>query len=336
MQNVWTRRLAALWLIAPWLAAGCGNGVERVSDGNNATTDTGTSFVVIFSQCNNAEPYRAAQNALLEQLLSEMPGVELFIKDGQQDNSKQIAQIETAIRQTPDLLVVAPNESAPLTKVMGKAMAAGIPTICLERDIKEPNYTSYIKCDNYAIGKLAGEFIVEQLKARNDGEAKGTIVELRGLLGIQAEMDRYNGAHDVWKEYPGIQVVHESVASWLQSEGRVRMTEMLNAHPQIDVVYGHNDPMAIGAYLAAKEKGREKDIIFVGIDGLGGEAGGIKKVADGVLAATFYYPLGVDKVAEIVNLVKTGRIDQVEETYLMDSAIITPENAEEMLEKYTF
>ena len=77
------------------------------------------------------------------------------------------------------------------------------------------------------------------------------------------------------------------------------MTEVLRAQPKIDVVYGHNDPMAIGAYLAAKELGREKEMIFVGVDGLGGEAGGIKKVMDGVLAATFVYPLCVDKAVEI-------------------------------------
>ena len=60
------------------------------------------------------------------------------------------------------------------------------------------------------------------------------IVELRGMLGIQAEMDRYNGAHDVWNNYPEIEVIHESVASWLQSEGRDRMIEMLNAHDEIE------------------------------------------------------------------------------------------------------
>src|SRR2546425_1289086 len=77
------------------------------------------------------------------------------------------------------------------------------------------------------------------------------------------------------------------------------MTEALRAQPAIDVVYAHNDPMAIGAYLAAKELGRDKEMIFVGVDGLGGEAGGIKKVMDGVLAATFVYPLCVDKAVEI-------------------------------------
>src|ERR1035438_5594420 len=67
-------------------------------------------FLVAFSQANNAEPYRAAQNAFLTKLLAQQPDIKLVIGDAQQDNSKQVAQVETFIRQKPDLLIVAPNE----------------------------------------------------------------------------------------------------------------------------------------------------------------------------------------------------------------------------------
>src|SRR5581483_4665236 len=105
-------------------------------------------FFVAFSQANNAEPYRAAQNALMTKLWGQAPDVKLVISDAQQDNSRQVAQVETFIRQKPDLLIVAPNERAALTAVMGQAMEAKIPVICLERDIVQPNYTSYVHSDN--------------------------------------------------------------------------------------------------------------------------------------------------------------------------------------------
>ena len=121
-------------------------------------------FVVAFSQANNAEPYRAAQNASHDEVVrAKHPDVKLVISDAQQDNSKQVAQVETFIRQKPDLLIVAPNERAALTAVMGQAMEAGIPVICLERDILQPNYTTYVHSDNVAIGRLAGQFIVDYL-----------------------------------------------------------------------------------------------------------------------------------------------------------------------------
>src|SRR5882672_1923682 len=256
--------------------------------------------LVVFSQANNAEPYRATQKALMEKLFAKTPDVRLVVSDAQQDNSKQIAQIETFIRQRPAVLIVAPNERAALTAVMGQAMEAGIPVICLERDILKPNYTTYIRIDNRAIGRLAGQFIVDQL-TKKYGEPKGNVVILRGLLGVEAQINRDGGAREVLDRYSQIHIVADPVADWIQAKAKDRMTEVLRVQSQIDVVYAHNDPMAIGAYLAAKELNREKEMIFIGVDGLGGPAGGIRKVMDGILAATFVYPLCVDKAVEIAN-----------------------------------
>ena len=286
-------------------------------------------FFVAFSQCNNAEPYRAAQNALMTRLFAEAGDVRLAIADAQQDNSRQVAQVETFIRQKPDLLIVAPNERAALTAVMGEAVAAGIRTICLERDILQPNYTAYVHSDNRAIGRLAGQFIVDAL-TRKYGAPKGNIVQMRGLLGVEGEINRDAGAREVFARNPGVKIVAEPVADWIQARAKDRMTEVLRSQPSIDVVYGHNDPMAIGAYLAAKELGREKDMIFVGVDGLGGAAGGIRKVMDGVLSATFVYPLCVDKTVELALKMLRDPSFHPEKDYSLPSIMVTPANAAEM------
>jgi len=307
-------RYSVMVLATACLLASCG-GPQQTS---------GKKYLVAFSQCNNAEPYRAAQNALMTKLFAEKHDVDLVIADAQQDNSKQVAQIEAFIRQKPDLLIVAPNERAPLTEVMGRAYRSGIPVICLERDIVQPNYTTYIKSDNHKIGEMAGNFIVDYLKKKN-GVARGNIVELRGLLGVEGEMNRYAGAHEVFSKYPGIRIVHEAVADWIQAKAKDRMTEALRAQPRIDVVYAHNDPMAVGAYLAARELGHEKEMIFVGIDGLSGPGGGIEKVHDGILAATFVYPLCVDKAVEVGDRILRDPNLKPEKTYTMDSVLVTPE-----------
>ena len=113
------------------------------------------------------------------------------------------------------------------------------------------------------------------------------------------------------------------------------MTEVLRTEARIDAVYGHNDPMAIGAYLAARELGRDKEMIFVGVDGLGGPAGGIRKVMDGILAATFVYPLCVDKTVEIADKILHQPGFKPEKEYLLESVMVTPENAARMYEKFT-
>jgi ribose transport system substrate-binding protein len=301
---------------------------------NSSKVNGKRQYLVAFSQCNNAEPYRAAQNALMTKLFSESSDVKLVISDAQQDNSKQVAQVETFIRQKPDLLIVAPNERAALTAVMGQAMEAHIPVICLERDILQPNYTTYVKSDNRAIGRLAGEFIVEHLKKKY-GSPRGNVVQMRGLLGVEGEINRDAGAKAVLAQFPKIKIVAEPVADWIQAKAQDRMTEVLRAQPNIDVLYGHNDPMAVGAYLAAKELGREKDIAFVGVDGLGGPAGGIKKVSDGILAATFVYPLCVDKAFEIGNRMLREPGFHPDKLYNIDSTMVTPANAADLYKKFT-
>ena len=290
--------------------------------------------LVAFSQANNAEPYRATQKALMEKLFAGSPDTKLVVSDAQQDNSKQIAQIETFIRQKPSVLIVAPNERAALTAVMGKAMQAGIPVICLERDILEPNYTTYIRMDNKAIGRLAGQFIVDHL-TKKYGTPKGNVVMLRGLLGVEAEINRDGGAREILNRYPQIHVVADPVADWIQAQAKDRMTEVLRVQPQIDVVYGHNDPMAVGAYLAAKELGREKEMIFIGVDGLGGPSGGIKKVVDGVLAATFVYPLGVKEAVEVAQKIIKDPNYKPEKEITLSSTMVTPENAADLYKKLT-
>jgi ribose transport system substrate-binding protein len=300
----------------------------------NRTTSSKRQFFVAFSQANNAEPYRTAQNELMTRLFAQAGDVKLVIADAQQDNSKQIAQVETFIRERPDLLIVAPNERAALTAVMGDAMEQKIPVICLERDILQPNYTTLVRSDNLVIGRMAGEFIRDYLINRYK-QPKGNVVEIQGLLGVEAAINRHKGAADVLASYPNIKVVADPVADWIQARAKDRMTEVLRAQPSIDVVYAHNDPMAVGAYLAAKELGREREMIFVGVDGLGGPAGGIKKVADGILAATFVYPLCVDKAVEVALKILRDPSFHPEKEYTVAPQLVTPQNAAELYKQAT-
>ena len=152
----------------------------------------------------------------------------------------------------------------------------------------------------------------------------------------KAEINRDGGAREILNRYPQIHVVADPVADWIQAQAKDRMTEVLRVQPQIDVVYGHNDPMAVGAYLAAKELGREKEMIFIGVDGLGGPSGGIKKVVDGVLAATFVYPLGVKEAVDVAQKIMQGpQLTSREKEITLNSTMVTPENAADLYKKLT-
>jgi ribose transport system substrate-binding protein len=257
-------------------------------------------FLVGFSQANLGEPWRVAMNAEVAARAKDFPNLQIVYADAQQDNAKQVADVETFLRQKIDLLIISPNEAKPLTPIVQRVFASGIPVIILDREIEGDSYTTFIGANNVEIGHAAGEYAAELL------HGKGDVVEIKGLPGSTPARDRSQGFRDAIAKYPGIHIVHDPVANWLREEAMTQMEAALAAHPHIDLVYGHNDPMAIGAYLAARAKGREHEMKFIGIDGLPGLDGGRQAVADGKLAATFVYPTGGKQAVEIAERILHG------------------------------
>lgn len=270
------------------LAAGCG----RRHNGK---------YLVGFSQANLGEPWRVAMNAEVAARAKDFPDIEVVYADAQQDNAKQVADVENFLRQKVDLLIISPNEAKPLTPVVQRAFDAKIPVIVLDREIEGESYTTFIGADNKAIGRAAGTFADSILGGH------GNIIEIKGLPGSTPARDRSEGFHEAIAKSPGLRIIHDPVANWLREEAMTQMEAALQAHEKIDLVYGHNDPMAVGAWLAAKAKGRETTIKFIGIDGLPGLDGGRQSVVDGKLAATFVYPTGGRQAIEIADSIRRGK-----------------------------
>lgn len=305
------------------MALGCGGDGTREAQGPGAKD----KYVIAFSQCNGAEEYRATQNKIMQHGIKQYPDCELLIADALQDNARQISQIENFILQDVDVLIVAPNEAAPLTGIVKRAHESGIKVVCLERNILEPAYDVFVGADNVKIGEAAGQWIAEKL----EGVDSPVIVEMRGLLGTKPQEERHEGARKHIDQIPNVRVIEE-VANWVKDEAKKRMETVLQANPGIDLVYAHNDPMADGAYLAAREAGRQDDILFVGVDGLATPDGGIKKVMEGVLDCTFYYPRCASEGLEYA--VKLAHGEHIEnKEVILDTFQITPENAAEWWEK---
>ncbi len=258
------------------------------------------TFLIGFSQANLGEPWRVAMNSEVAARAKDFPDLDIVYADAQQDNAKQVADVENFLRQKIDLLIISPNEAKPLTPIVTRVFQQGIPVVILDREIEGDAYTTFIGANNLDIGRQAGEYAAQLLGG------KGDVVEIKGLPGSTPARDRSAGFREAIAKYPGIHIIHDPVANWLREEAMTQMEAALQAHPHIDLVYAHNDPMAIGAYLAAKAKGREHEMKFIGIDGLPGLDGGRQAVADGKLAATFVYPTGGAKAVEIAERILHG------------------------------
>lgn len=287
------------------------------------------TYTIGYSQANNAEPYRAQLNIQLEYFVGEQDNLELLpIADAAQDSSRQVSQVQQFITQGVDILIVSPNESDPLTPPVQQACDAGIPVIVLDRTVNTDCIAAFIGGDNVAIGRAAGELALELLP---DG---GTVVELRGILSNQPQIDRDQGFRDAIAENPDIEIVKDQEAKWVKEEGTKVMQQWLQSGEQIDLVYAHNDPMALGAYLAAAAAGQEGDIAFIGIDGLAIPDGGIRAVEQGQLDGTFIYPTGAKEAVDTVMKMIAG--EEFGSNQTLPTEAVTKDNAAEVYERYDF
>ncbi len=282
-----------------------------------------------FSQCTTLEPWRVQFNKDIQAEAKNQPDVELVITDGQDKTEKQVADCENLVVQQVNVLLISPKESAGLTGVVEKAIDAKIPVIVLDRNVDTKRITQFIGGDNVAIGKAAGEYAVKLLGG--PGKATGSVVEIWGGMGTQPAHDRHDGFHAFTDKEPGIKnLLNNQSGDWKQDKAYNIMTTALRNNEKIDLVYGHNDPMAYGAYLAAKDAGRDKDIKFIlGIDGLPDE--GVTWVSKGQLTATFLYATpGAEGLRQAVKLLKGEKLEPV---ITLPTMLITRDNASEILKK---
>lgn len=325
MDTVVSKRLAfrTLLLAGAVMAIGTAASADPLVKACSKTDN----FVIGFSQANNAEPYRQHVNDELTAEAKKVPNFTLQIADGAGNVNTQTSQVDNFITQKVDLLLISPFEAAPLTPAVQRAMKAGIPVIELDRKtVGDPgkDYTAFIGGDNYKIAMAAGQYTATKLLP--DG---GEVAVLEGLPSSTPAVERLNGFKDGVKGNPKIQVVAEQAADWLPDKAQTAFSAMLQAHPDIKMVYASNDMMAAGAKLAAKGAG--KDVMIIGTDGLPGPAGGIRAVAEGEWSATFTYPTGAKQAIDMAKSILLDCAESVPTTVTVDTTAITPDNAKSMM-----
>jgi ribose transport system substrate-binding protein len=272
-------------------------------------------WTIGMSQCNLGEPWRVQMNADIKKAAEGHPEITVIFKDAQNDNLRQVAHLEEFVRAGVNLILISPKEAAPLTRPVADAYGKGIPVIVLDRKVLGDKYTCFIGADNRKIGRAAGRWIAKLLGG------KGKVVELKGLMTSIPGQDRNSGFREGIKG-TRIEVVFEADMKWLEPNARKEMESALARFPSIDLVYGHNDPAAHGAYLAAKAAGRADAMAFIGIDGLPQE--GQMYVRQGILSACFEYPTGGREAIETALAILSGKTVPREIT--LPSRVYTKEN----------
>ena len=275
-------------------------------------------YVIGVSQCSE-DTWRDKLNDELK--MGEYLNDSLIVKlaSSNDDNMLQNKQVNQFIDEGVDLLIVSPNQLSAISKSVERAYDKGIPVILYDRKTNSDKYTAFIGCDNYTIGKSMGTFIAQQL------QGKGRIVEISGLEGSSPALERHRGFMDAIKPYPGLQVVASEGGNWKEEGGIRAMKRILKQTQDFDYVFAHNDCLAWGAYVAARQMRVKRNYKYTGVDGLATEGGGLELVRDGIFEASYLYPTKGDEVIALA--MKILKHQPYERDNYLSTSIITQANA---------
>ena len=229
-------------------------------------------IVLGFSQIGAESEWRTANSESIKSSAKEA-GIELKFADAQQKQENQIKAIRSFIAQKVDVIAFSPVVESGWGAVLREAKAAKIPVILTDRAVNEKDeslWVSFMGSDFVEEGRKAGRWLVEKMK---DQKGEVNIVELQGTVGSAPAIDRKKGFEEIIKADPKFKIIRSQTGDFTRAKGKEVMEAFLKAEgKKINVLYAHNDDMAIGAIQAIEEAGMKpaKDIVIISIDAVKG------------------------------------------------------------------
>ena len=222
-----------------------------------------------FSQVGAESDWRKASTESIKGEAAKRPNIDLTFSDAQQKQENQISAIRTFITKGVDVISFSPVVATGFEDVLKEAKEAAIPVVLFDRavDVSEPGlYKSFIGSDFVEEGRRAGRWVVAAV-----GE-NANVAELVGTVGSAPAIDRKKGFEEIIKDHPGIKIIKSQSGDFTRAKGKEVMESFLKSPEadQINVLFAHNDDMALGAIQAIEEAGKKpgKDIIIISIDGV--------------------------------------------------------------------
>ena len=271
-------------------------------------------FRIGFSQCTMVNTFRHTMLKEMEREISFHPEINFIFKDANGSTARQIEQIQELIDQKSDIIIISPNEAAPITPIVEKAFATGIKIIIVDRRTTSGNYTAYVGASNYEVGTNAAIFTNAALKGA------GRILEVSDIPGSSADIDRHKGFTEFLNHYPSLVYKGKVYEEGDENPSGEKLTRFLQSDSNINLIFAQNDRLAFSAYRVCKKMGLDKKIKIIGVDGLPVENGGIDLVYKKILSATILYPTG-GKEAIITALKVAGNTPYQKENLLVTTII---------------
>ncbi|GAA3046952.1 ABC transporter substrate-binding protein [Streptomyces roseofulvus] len=245
---------------------------EPASDGTTGGAGKGSSdgkLVLGFAQVGAESGWRTANTKSVREA-AEKAGITLKFSDAQQKQENQIKAIRTFIQQKVDVIAFSPVVESGWDTVLKEAKNAGIPVILTDRAVDSQDtslYQTFLGSDFVKEGQEAGKWLVKEYEGTSDPV---NVVELQGTTGSAPANDRKAGFAEAIKGDPKFKVIASQTGDFTRAKGKEVMQAFLKSHKDIDVLYAHNDDMALGAIQAIEEAGKKPgtDIKVISVDGI--------------------------------------------------------------------
>lgn len=288
--------------------------------GSACSRNDAKTYRIGVSQCSS-DDWRSKMNDEINREIMFHDDALVEIRSADDSNEKQIADIRYFIDNNFDIIIVAPNEAVPITPIIEEAYKKEIPIITFDRDIVGESYTSHIEVNNTELGASAAKYAVA-LPNRPK-----RILEIQGSPNMTPTQKRHNGFISEINKHSDIKIVASEYGNWDEKLTAKLVDSLLTLHPDIDLVYAHNDRMAISAAEVAEKHGLD-NIKFIGIDG--SPEIGIKAVADGIIDATLLYPTDGQTLIKVALAILKGEpYDRI--VYIDPLSPVDSSNADIML-----
>jgi simple sugar transport system substrate-binding protein/ribose transport system substrate-binding protein len=322
-----TRVIAGVACMAMLALTACGGDGEEEGTASSTSGGSGGAITVGFSQVGSESGWRAANTKSIQETLTAANGFDLKFSDAQQKQENQIQAIRNYIAQKVDVIAFSPVVESGWDAVLEEAKAANIPVVLTDRAVDSTDdslYVSFLGSDFLLEGKKAGAWVVQQFK-----DKPTNIVELQGTTGSAPANDRMAGFKEAIASNPNLKIIASQTGNFTRAEGKTVMEGFLQANPDIDLVFAHNDDMGLGAIEAIEAAGKVpgKDIQIVTIDAV---KDGMQALADGKINFIVECsPLLGPQLADIIKQVQGGQTPP--KRIVTEETTFTQEQAKEAL-----
>lgn len=329
MKKVLSMMCAAM--LVACMAMGCSSGGSGSDSGSDSSSDSGSSeeakdeggeinVTFCISHMTNAWAIEASESM---QAAAKENGVNLTVVEAEQDINKQVSQIESAVSQKMDAIIIEPVSTDGVLAAVSSAEEAGVPVIVYNQNISDPSRaTAFVGVSNEELGKM------EMDRALADIGGKGNIALLLGPRGSEGQLGRSSGYEKALKENPDVKVAFEEEAAWTTEDALKLVENWLQTGTELAAVVSQNDNMALGAIKAIEDKNLQDSIKVYGMDAV---PDALTAVKEGRLTLSVSQSTSSQSEEAIKAAVKLANGETIDKEILVTPEIIDSENVDNFL-----